>query len=180
LDTDRHLDVDKARDHFLKNFESLSRLPLISDAEMEQLFGAEVSAALTELYQFNQKGNICRQCNSRCCLLVSCELYTARLSRCPIYSYRPVLCRVHFCNQYAPEYRTLVKKIGDIYIESLIEADRMDSEKVYLFDSPPLMKLAPELVAKIASYILDFKEGRLDEPSTFGLIEAAAEKYRCE
>lgn len=178
MDGNHHLDVNKAVSNFLAYFESLSRLPLITDAEMDQVFGTEVTLALAELEGYNQQGKLCQDCASRCCRLVDCELYTAELNRCPVQAFRPVLCRMHFCQKFALTYSSLVKEVGDIFLESLLAAERLGSKKASLCDSPPLGKYAPELVAAITPRIMAFKEGRLDEGSALGIIQSEAEKYR--
>jgi hypothetical protein len=175
---DHHLDVNKAVDSFLKHNESLSCLPFISEVEMETLFGDDVNSALAELERYNQQGQICRNCDSRCCRLVDCELYTAELSRCPVHHWRPALCRLHFCNKFSRVYPLIVRDAGDIYLESLIAAERRGIKITYLFDCPPLAKLAPELVTAISSYLSAFKEGRSGEARTIELIEAEIDKMQ--
>ena len=171
------MDIDKAKNNFLRNFERLSRLPLITDDEMQQLFGEEVKSALSELECYDQQEKLCAHCISRCCLLVDCELYTPELSCCPIHSFRPLLCRMHFCNRFALAYPSFVKEIGDIFLESLLAAERQNKKKAALFDSPPLGQYAPELVAAITSLIVDFKKGRLDDSSALEMIQAEVEHY---
>ncbi len=171
-----HLDVDRAVASFLKHFEGLSRLPLISDAEMLLLFGQEVIAGLAELEAYNSREKLCQDCAARCCRLVDCELYAPDLGRCPIYSYRPVLCRMHFCQKFVPRYGTLVKEAGDVFLESLLAAEKIDGRRARLFDSPPLVRLVPRLVKEVLAHISAVREKRLDEPSALREIEAEIEK----
>jgi hypothetical protein len=180
MGADRHLDVNLAVSHFLKNFESLSRLPLVTNAEMAGLFGEEVASALEELELYDSQEKICLNCISRCCLLVDCELYSPEFGLCPVQSFRPVLCRMHYCHKFTQEHNFLVKEIGDIFLESLLAAERLVKPKTAFFDSPPLTAPAPGLVASTASCILAFKEGRLDEVSALRVVHAEAEKYRTE
>ncbi len=67
---DRNLDIKKAVTCFLANFEKLSRLPFLTDAEADQLYGPEVAAAMAELDDYNRREKVCPNCTSRCCLLV--------------------------------------------------------------------------------------------------------------
>ncbi len=169
-------DINLAVSNFLKHFESLSHLPLISDAEMDSLFGQEVAAALHELELYGRQEGFCRSCRSRCCLLVDCELYVPSFSRCSIHNFRPVLCRMHFCNKFAPVYRDLVKAVGDIFLDSLLAGEHLDPAKTKLLDSPPLGILAPDLVARIKGIIKAFDEGILEEKAALKSIAAELEK----
>jgi hypothetical protein len=169
-------DVDLAVRNFLNKFESLSHLPLMTDAEMDIIFGDEVPAALRELELYNHREDLCRTCRSRCCLLVDCELYAPGLSRCAIHEFRPLLCRMHFCNKFSPVYREMVKAAGDIYLESLLAGEHLDPAKIRLLDSPPLGHLLPDLVAGIRPLLKAFEEGRLDEPHVLKFIAGKLEK----
>jgi hypothetical protein len=171
VDSEKHLDVNLAVNNFLKYFESLSRLPLITDAEMSCLFGEEINSVLVDLDYYNRQEKLCRSCASRCCQIIECEFYVSGLSRCPVYSSRPLLCRMHFCNQFSPRYCLQVKEIGDIFLESLLAAERLGSKKVGLFDTPPLGKQAPGLVAAVTPHIKAIREGRLDEPAALLAIQ---------
>jgi Fe-S-cluster containining protein len=164
---DRRLDVSRAVSNFLRKFESLSRLPLITDTEMDRLFGEEVNLAIAELEFFNRKENFCRCCTSRCCQIVNCEIYSSKFSRCPIYDFRPLLCRMHFCHKFPPEYSDSIRDLGDIFLDSLVSIERRDNKKARLFDSPSFKNCAPELAAKITPLIKAFEAGSLDEVSVF-------------
>jgi hypothetical protein len=166
------LDVNKAVRNFLTGFESLARLPFISDAEMEQVFGEEVNAGLAKLDALNRQKDFCRECSDRCCRLVDCELYSDFLICCPVYSYRPALCRMHFCHKFALEYPLLVKKLGDVFLDSCLAAQLVDQRKAILLDSPPLNKYAPELIAEISAQLDSVKENKLDEGSALDIIES--------
>ena len=171
-----HLDVDRAVASFLKHFEGLSRLPLISDAEMLRLFGQEVIAGLAEMEAYNRREKLCQDCAARCCRLVDCELYAPDFGRCPIYSRRPVLCRMHFCQKFVPRYGTLVKEAGDVFLESLLAAEKIDGRRARFFDSPPLFQLVPRMVEEVMDCISSVREKGLDEPSALKQIEAEIEK----
>ena len=169
-------DINLAVINFLKHFESLSRLPLITDSEMDRLFGEEVSLVLQELERYNQQEEMCHTCRSRCCLLVDCELYVPEFSRCSIHKFRPLLCRMHYCNRFAPVYKELVKTIGDVFLESLLAGEKVHSGKTKLLDSPPLGRLVPALVDAASQVIVAFKAGCLNEAEALKGIISAAEK----
>jgi hypothetical protein len=153
---------------------------LISDSEMSCLFGEEVSSALAELEEFNSQGQICSRCRGQCCMLVSCELYAPAFTCCPVQGFRPVLCRMHFCRRFTEAYPLLVKQTGDIYLDSLIAAEKRGFKGVALFDCPPLNKVAPGMVQTLSRSIVAFREGRIDEATALKAIKAAVEDYHTE
>jgi hypothetical protein len=173
----RHLDIAKAVSTFLEKFDSLSHLPLITDVEMDRLFGEEVQAGLAELERYNKKEGFCRHCSDKCCRLVDCELFAPELTQCSIRPVRPVLCRMHFCHQFDAEYQTLVKETGDIFLESLLAIERRGSRNTRFFDCPPLGRLAPGLVEAIMPLIKAVQEGRLNEATALDLIQTETNKY---
>lgn len=81
------------------------KLPFLTDAEMERLFGAEVAALMRRLDQHNQDSAVCSDCHGRCCREMHCEIYAKEFGRCPIHVYRPVLCRMNFCHLFGQENR---------------------------------------------------------------------------
>jgi len=174
---DRNLDLKKAVTCFLDNFENLSCLPFLTDSEAERLYGPEVAAALAELDDYNRREKICRSCRSRCCLRVKCEFYSPDLLGCPVYSFRPALCRVHFCDKYAQKYPNLVKEIGDIFLEGLVEAARINKRQAGLFDCPAWRPVAPSRVSSISAYLEKVREGSLDEVTACRLIQEEIVAY---
>ncbi len=166
-----HLDVTGEAENFLKYFERLSSLPLITDAEVASLFGNGVISVLEELDRYNRREKLCARCNRRCCLLVDCELYTPELNTCPIRPYRPLLCRMHFCHQFASAYPVQVREMGDIFLESVLAAEHLDKNKAAFFDAPPLAKFAPGLVNTIESLLVEFKKGKIGEQMVLKLIQ---------
>jgi hypothetical protein len=172
-----HLDVTKATEYFLEYFERLPRLPLIADNELTPLLGKEVYSALAELESYNRQQKLCSRCANRCCKLVDCELYTPELGTCPIQSFRPLLCRMHFCSQFSEVYPVWVKELGDIFLESLLAAEQRDRQRAAFFDTPPLKQFALEPVTAILPLLSEFKKGNLDEPSVLELIHAEIDQF---
>jgi len=85
---------------------------------------------------------------------------------------------MHFCNKFVGSYGLLVKDIGDIFLDGLLELEREGNWKAALFDTPPLSGFAPGLVAAVSSCIDSVKKGKLDEKSALDLIHSEAEKFR--
>ncbi len=163
---------------FLSGYDRLVRLPLISDAEVEGLFSADLLQTLEHLSQYNQAERICSTCSARCCGLIKCELYDPSFGFCPAFNLRPLLCRMHYCRKFTPAYQKEVKVIGDIFLESLLAAERQGSLKARLFDSPPLVLAAPALAEIISPLIVAFRKGNLNEKATLLAIQAKAMEYR--
>jgi len=171
------LDIDAAVRSFVKNFQKLSRGPMVTDIEMFWLFGSQVAEALADLDNYNQQEGICRDCINRCCMLVRCELYDANLNLCPVQSFRPVLCRMHFCDKFAQVHGQRIKEIGDIFLESLLEARLLDYRLSELFDCPPLGRVAPGLINIISPLIILLRDGKIARDLVVEAIQSAVEKY---
>jgi len=77
---------------------------------------------------------------------------------------------MHFCNKFAQVYPSEVKELGDIFLESLLAAERQDKKKAALFDTPPFKRFVPDLVTAVTSLLEEFKKGLLDEPSVLSAI----------
>lgn len=172
------MNKENAISNFLEHVEQLSRLPLITDLEMNELFGEEVAAALAELNRYNRKEQICLHCENRCCQVANCELYAPRFSQCPIHDFRPVVCRLHLCHRFHITGSSLIEELGDLFFDSLLAADRCGSTRVRLFDSPPLAKSSPDFVAVTCSWVNAVRVGSLNPEHAEKLIRQEAEKYR--
>jgi hypothetical protein len=160
-------DVNSAVECFLANFRKLKYLPFITDIEAKELFGPQVTASLVELENYNQQEQICSRCQGRCCLRVKCEVYDASFGGCAVESLRPVLCRLHFCDKFKNGCGPLAKILGDIYLESLLAAAKIDSVFAGLFDCPTFLPLAPHLVSRIMPLLDDARTGGLPERQAF-------------
>lgn len=177
MSSDRHLDKKRAVENVAAGFQGLSYLPFITDQEIAGLFGEEIASALLELESFNRQENFCRNCLKRCCRLVKCEFYSPDLSRCPVQSYRPPLCRMHFCDRFVMQYPQLVRDLGDIFLDGLQVIGCLDRQTADLFDSPVLSPLVPALVGSVLPLLAAAREGRTDEASALVLIQKEIERY---
>ena len=167
----------RAVSSFLEHVEQLSRLPLIINSEMDELFGEEVADAVAEMDRVNREEQICLNCQSRCCPACGCELYAPQFGQCPIYDFRPVLCRLHFCHRFNSAGRYIVIDLGDIFFDSLSAAEQAGSDKVRFFESPPLAGHAPGLITATAHLVDGVRTNNLDPEYARKLINQEAEKY---
>jgi hypothetical protein len=172
------MNKEKAVARFLEHVEQLSRLPLITDSEMYELYGEEVSAAVAEMDHINQEERFCPDCQSRCCPVCGCELYAPQFDQCPIYNFRPALCRLHFCHRFNTAGRSIVIELGDIFFDSLSAAEQAGIARVRLFESPPLAAHAPGLITATAPLMDAVRTGSLDPKHAKRLISQEAEKYQ--
>ncbi|HEX9896034.1 MAG TPA: hypothetical protein VGA85_00015 [Dehalococcoidales bacterium] len=172
------MDKAKAIQTFLEHVEHLTRLPLITDTEMNTLYGEEVTAALEGLARLNEKEQFCQNCQTRCCPAVKCELYAPQFNRCPIYEFRPPICRLHYCHRFFADDDILLKEMSDIFFDSLLTVDKLGSAKARLFDCPPLTICCPDLITATAQWMNSVREGTLNSEVAIRLIQQKAEKYR--
>ncbi|MBI2836583.1 MAG: hypothetical protein HYX85_02695 [Chloroflexi bacterium] len=172
------MDKQKAIASFLKHLPRLSRLPLISDEEMAELYGGEVAAVLRETERFDSSEWVCARCERRCCPAVRCELYAPQFTRCPVHDFRPVICRLHFCNRFPIAASPLMRELDDIFFESLLSARQIGIEAARLFDCPPFGQLAPGLVASIGPLVQAVRCGELPPDEAEQLIRQEASQYR--
>jgi len=172
------IDKLKAVETFVQRVEQLSRLPFITDEEMEELFGEEVIAAISRLDRLNREKQLCTACQKHCCELARCELYALSFGRCPVHDLRPVLCRLHFCFRFQGEGNPLVDELSDIFFECVLAADRAGNPRARLFDSPPLVLHCPELVAAVEPRVKAVREGTANPDKVAAFVRSNVEKYR--
>ena len=167
----------KAIASFTEHVEYLRHLPLITNSDMGKLFGVEVTTAVAELDRFNREEQICLRCQNRCCPACGCELYAPEFSQCPIYDFRPVLCRLHFCHRFNSAGRSVVVELSDIFFDSLLAAEQAGSDRVRLFESPPLAKAAPGLITATAPWVDAVRKGSLNPNYAKKMIHIEAKKH---
>lgn len=70
---------------------------LPTDGEFESLFGPQIAEATRMLA--GHAAVICQSCRGECCRRIECEFYSDRFDCCPIHEYRPVKCRLYYCEK---------------------------------------------------------------------------------
>jgi len=172
------MDCARAVTRFLEQVNRLARLPFITDAEMDDLFGEEVAAALSTLHHYGQEEGVCLHCESRCCLACRCEVYAPELGCCPVQELRPVLCRFHFCDRFRAAGSHLMDELGDLFFECLLAADRDGNFRVRLLESPPLVHSAPDFVAAASPWVKAVREGRMLPQRAEKVIRREVQRHR--
>ena len=172
------MDKGKAISNFLSLVDQFGQLLLVTDEEVEKLFGEEVVAALAELDRSNREGRICSSCGGDCCRDMGCELYAPLFKRCPIYDLRPIICRLHFCHRFDVVSKSLVIELRDIFFGCFRAVDFWDSANLRSLDVPPLAGASPELMAALSPIVASVRQGSLDPEHAAELIRRQAEDYR--
>jgi len=171
------MDRGKAISNFLSLVDRFGQLLLITDEEVEKLFGEEVVAALAELDRFDLENGICSSCGGDCCRDMGCELYTPMFKRCPLYDLRPIICRLHFCHRFDAAGKSLVIELRDIFFGCFRAMDLWDSASSRSLDVPPLAGASPELIAALSPTMAAMQQGSLDPESAAELIRRQAKDY---
>jgi len=113
-----------------------------------------------------------------CCGDIGCELYAAQFGQCPIYAYRPIACRLHFCHRFDALHRALIIELRDVFVGCYRAVDFSDSSNLRSLDAPPLKDVCPEFVAAVGSCVNAVREGRLSPDHAAQTISREAENYR--
>lgn len=152
---------DAAIASFVEHVEHLTRLPFFTAQEIQKVYGDEVAAALSELECISHEEQICQQCEANCCKEHDCELYAPHFSQCPIYDFRPAICRFHFCDKFQNSSRPIIKELSEIFLYTLSTAAANGSASVKYFNPPPFGTIAPELIQRIKPLIEGVQAGNL-------------------
>ena len=145
----RKMDKDKAIESFLRHAEEFAHLPLVTDSELLKLYGEEVVAAIAGLERSGREEDVCLRCGAQCCRDIGCELYAPQFDQCPIYEFRPIACRLHFCHRFDAADRSLVLALRDVFLGSLTAVESRTGEALMALDSPPLAGCLPEFAAAV-------------------------------
>jgi hypothetical protein len=172
------MDKGKAINRFLDRVDQFPQIVLVTYKEIGDLFGEEVTTALTEMEHSSKENRICSDCGGVCCSDIGCELYAAQFGGCPIYAYRPIACRLHFCHRFDALYRSLIIELRDVFVGCFRAVDFSDSLNLRSLDSPPLKEACPEFVAAVGSYVNAVREGKLSADQATQTIHREAENYR--
>lgn len=172
------MDKEKAISSFQYRTSGFAQLLLVTDAEVEELFGEEVARAVTELDTFNHKEGVCLSCQGKCCREIGCEFYAPAFDGCPIHQFRPIACRLHFCNHFDAADRSLVVELRDVFFGSFMTLDVCPDARLRALDGPPFASVAPELAAACSSSVERVRQGTLRPEEAEKLIRREVEKYR--
>lgn len=172
------MDIDKAVRNFLSLADQFGQLLLVTDNEVEELYGEEVAAALAKLERINQEKQICSGCDGFCCWKIGCDLYDTRFKRCPVNDFRPLACRFHFCDSFYTMENELVMDLADIFYNSFLALSARDSDKASEMISPLLAGASPQLTAALSLRMGEMRRGEIDPELAEEFIRREVETYR--
>lgn len=172
------MDKGKAINTFLDRVDQFAQIVLVTDKEIDDLFGEEVTTALTELEHFGKENHICSDCEGLCCSDIECELYAAQFGHCPIYPYRPIACRLHFCHRFDALHRSIIIELRDVFVGCFRAMDFSNSPNLRSLDSPPLKDVCSEFVAEVNLSVNSVRDGKLSPEHAIETIRREAEKHR--
>ena len=172
------LDETKAIGSFMKAVGRFAQVALLSDGEVEELFGSETAAALAAFDRYSDERGLCASCGGVCCKEIGCEVYSPLFEECPIHATRPLLCRFHFCHSFDAVDKTLVIALRDIFL-ACYTADQISSGTIAESMSvPPLETACPALVANVQPVMNAVRKGRLDPQDGMLRIWKEVDRYR--
>lgn len=124
------LDVKATAEHASVKARFLHQLPFVTDREMQEILTAEVASTLHELDAVNGASGICSQCGGRCCDDMRCAAYAPEFGGCPIFDYRPFLCRFSYCFRFGSDKKEAAMALTNIALDivSVCKADASVSQ----------------------------------------------------
>lgn len=172
------MDKGKAISGFLERVDRFPQMVLVTDEEVKELFGEGVAAALAKLEHYQRDEELCAGCGGTCCGDIGCELYASQFSVCPIYDFRPLACRFHFCHRFDALDKSLIIQLRDVFLGCFMAVDFSDSANLRSLDCPPLAGVCPELVAALSPWVEMVRDGSLAPERAAEAMCRQAEKYR--
>jgi hypothetical protein len=176
--TGADLDETRAIATFLDRVGRFTQVALLTDQEVQDLFGPETAAAMTAFDSFSRESGLCASCGGECCREIGCEVYSPLFHECPIHDTRPLLCRFHFCHRFDAVDKLLVIALRDVFM-ACYTADQISSGSIALAMSvPPLENACPILVANVQPVVESVRDGRIAPGEGIRLIRAEVKRYR--
>ena len=171
------MNLQKAITTFIERTDHLTRLCLVTDSELLKLYGEEVIMAVSELGKFDREEGVCLRCGGQCCRDIGCELYAPQFNQCPIYEFRPIACRLHFCHLFNAADNSPAVALRDIFLGSLSAEEIRTGETLTPLDIPPLSRCMPEFTTAVVPWIDEVRHGSLSPERALVLIGEEAAKY---
>lgn len=173
------MDRQQAIANFEKNAKHLVRLPFVTNREMEQLYGEEFSKTLEKLNRLGREEQVCLGCPSCCCAEHSCEFYDPQFNQCPVFDFRPVICRVHFCERFKIADRSIITELSETFLYGVHSLAASGSARSLFFDPPPFARVIPGLVASISPWVSKVRAGKITPQYGRRHIRQEVSRYRC-
>jgi hypothetical protein len=172
------MDKGGAISRFLERVDTYGQIILITGNEVRELFGEEMMAALNRLESFAEEQRLCADCGGRCCDDIGCELFVSRFGQCPIHSFRPIACRLHFCQRFDNPYKSAIIELRDVFLGCYSAIDLWYSPNIASMDAPPFTPYCPEFISAVAPLVEAVRAGSAAPQDMAHLIMKQASKYR--
>jgi len=171
------MNLQKAITTFVERSDHLSQLCLVTDSKLLDLYGEEVITAIRVLGEYDREEGVCLRCGGQCCRDIGCELYAPQFKQCPIYEFRPIACRLHYCHHFNDAENSPALALRDIFLGSLSVAEIRTGEFLTPLDVPPLGRCMPEFISIVTPWIDEVRHGSLSPESALTLIHREASRY---
>ena len=172
------MDIEKAVHTFLEQSDLKNQIVFITDKDIKELFGEEVTEAITRLQLLNRDKHLCSDCDGYCCSDIDCELYDVRYDLCPIYDFRPMVCRLQFCNRFYMQEVELINGLREVYFGSLMAIGDWESARTMAMSVPPFTDVLPEVAATFSRIVDKMQQGELEPELAAELLRQEVEWFR--
>jgi len=172
------MDKGKVISQFLERVDAYPQIVLVTQNEVEELFGKETVEALTELESFAHRHRLCADCGGKCCEDIGCELFAPQFGQCPIHSCRPIACRLHFCQKFDSPHKSTIIDLRDIFLGCYRAVDIWCSPNIASMDAPPLASHCSEFIAAVTPLVESVRYRNADPQDAANLIMKEASDYR--
>ena len=176
---------EQAIENFITGLDRSPQLPFITDLELRELFGQEVSQAFEFLEGINKEREICSACGGKCCQQMGCEFFYEAFGGCPIHECRPVLCRFHYCEKFGENQKSLIRELLDIFVSGV---SRLEAENgaIPSIELNMLLYSAcrkpeesyPRLIEDIRYIVAAAKRGEVDREKAIMVLKEEVRSYR--
>lgn len=171
------MDKSRAISQFLERVDAYGQIIFVSTDEVADLLGKELLLVLGQLESFACEQRLCADCGGQCCEDIGCELFAPQFARCPIHSFRPLACRLHFCRKFDIPYKSTVIELRDIFFSCYKAVDICYSPNIASLDTPPFATHCPEFVDSVAPLVEAIRQGSAT-PHDLTLLMKEVGRYR--
>ena len=179
------MNTERAIENLIANLDRFPQLPFITDLELSQLFGQEVIQAIKFLEGINREHLICSACGGKCCQQMGCELFDEAFGECPVYEYRPVLCRLHYCEKFGDDQESLIRGLLDIFVRGVSRLETKHGAipaielNMLLYSSCRQPgEPGPPLIEDIGHIVAPLKSGEADREKVLTMLHEKIQAYR--
>lgn len=175
---DFELDETRAIAAFLDGIGRFSQVALLTDEEVQDLFGRQTAAVMAAFDSYGREKGLCASCGGECCREIGCEVYSPLFEQCPIHDMRPLLCRFHFCHRFDAVDKGLVIALRDVFM-ACYTADQISRGTIARSMSvPPLENGCSILAGNVQLIVESVRSGRLSPGEGVRRVRAEAKRYR--